>query len=92
MDRYNGKKGRIRALLQTATSRIHISCDNWTCGNAGKAYIGITARFVNKEGRQQLVLAMKELPISHSGENMAGVFLEVSEDRVSNKSASWPVS
>jgi hypothetical protein len=80
MDRYNGKKGRIRALLQTATSRIHISCDNWTCGNAGKAYIGITARFVNKEGRQQLVLAMKELPISHSGENMAGVFLEVSED------------
>ena len=80
LERYSSQKGSIRAFLQTAISRIHISCDNWTCGNAGKAYVGITARFVNKDGRQQLVLAMKELPISHSGENMAEVFLEVCED------------
>ncbi len=80
IEKYNWTKGKIRAFLQTTISRIHISCDNWTCENAGKAYMGITARFVNKSGRQQLVLAIKELLGSHSGENMAEIFLKVAQD------------
>jgi hypothetical protein len=31
LDRYEVEKGKIRALLGSALSRIHISCDNWTC-------------------------------------------------------------
>jgi hypothetical protein len=50
--RYALEKQRIRALLSTALTRIHLSCDAWTCENAGKAYLGITARFINVQGRQ----------------------------------------
>jgi hypothetical protein len=80
LDRYEVEKGKIRALLGSALSRIHLSCDNWTCDNAGKAYMGITARFANNHGRHQLVLAIKELLGSHSGENMAEIFLQVAQD------------
>jgi hypothetical protein len=78
--RYEEEKRKIRALLSTSLSRIHISVDNWTCENAGKAYMGITARFANREGRQQVVLAIKPLLDFHSGENMAGIFLDVAHD------------
>lgn len=80
MERYNTKKDSVRALLKTSISRIHVSCDGWTSGNSGTAYLGITARFATRKGRQQLVLAMKELHGAHSGFNMAEVMLEVIED------------
>jgi hypothetical protein len=78
-ERYEKEKSRIRALLSTSLTRIHLSCDGWTCENAGIAYLGVTARFVTSMGRQQLVLAIKELHGSHTGANMAEVMLTAAD-------------
>jgi hypothetical protein len=78
VERYNVEKHKIRALLQTSLTRIHLSCDAWT--GANKAYLGITARFANTKGRQHLTLAIKQLRGSHTGENMAAVLCEVAQD------------
>lgn len=80
MERFKTKKDAIRLLLRSSISRIHVSCDNWTSSNSGAAYIGITVRFVTRKGRQQFVLAMRELKGAHSGPNMAEVFLGVVQD------------
>lgn len=80
LTRYVLEKQRIRALLSTALTRIHMSCDAWTCENAGKAYLGITVRFASAQGRHQFVLAIKRLHGSHTGENMAEVMCSVAQD------------
>lgn len=78
--RFEKEKNRMRALLATSLTRIHLSCDGWTSENAGKAYLGVTARFVTSMGRQQLVLAIKQLHGSHTGANMAEVMLKAADN------------
>jgi hypothetical protein len=73
LERYRTQKDSIKILLRTAITKIHVSCDAWTSG--GTAFLGITARFANSKGRQQLVLAIKNIRGSHSGANMAEIFL-----------------
>ena len=69
---YQRGKVLVKKELSTAISKIHISADNWTSKAGGRAFIGITGRYINKFGnRRQIVLGIKELKGAHTGENMA---------------------
>lgn len=74
------RKACIIDVLQSAISRIHLTPNGWTSPN-GLGILGIVAHFVSKDhGPQHLVIAMKELISSYSGQNMATVTAEVLED------------
>ena len=68
---------RLRYLLQSAASSIHLTCDAWTSSNS-LALLGVVSHFVNESGALRTVLlALKELEGKHSGENMAVIILDV---------------
>ena len=68
---------RLRYLLQSAASSIHLTCDAWTSSNS-LALLGVVSHFVDESGAlRTLLLALKELEGEHSGENMAIIILDV---------------
>jgi hypothetical protein len=71
------RKEALRKDLGEAHSRISISFDAWTAPS-GKAILGAVAHFVNKAGkRRSAVLALRQLQGAHTGENLAGVLLQI---------------
>jgi len=56
---------------------ILISFDLWTSPNA-HAIIGVVGHFVSEEGkRRHVVLGLREIVGEHTGENMAGVLIDL---------------
>lgn len=73
-------KARLRHILATAISDIHITCDMWTSPN----YLGILAvigHFTSEKlERQAVTLALVEVQGVHSGEAQARIVLDVLKD------------
>lgn len=74
------KKERLRLDMQEAHSNISISFDLWTSPNC-LAILGCIAHFIDKNGkRRTAILGLRELQGEHSGENIAGVLLDIFKD------------
>lgn len=59
---------------------ISISFDLWTLPN-GHAIVGVVGHFINKDGRRrQVVLGLREIVGEYTGENMAGVLIDLFRD------------
>ena len=73
-------KQRLRHMLATAVSDIHITCDMWTSSNY-LGLLGVIAHFTSEKGQLHVVtLALVELQGDHSGLNQAAVVLDVLND------------
>ena len=73
-------KQRLRHLLATAISDIHITCDMWTSPNR-LGLLGVVGHFTEEDSKLHTVtLALKELEGEHSGQNQAVIIQEVLDD------------
>lgn len=73
-------KRRLRHIMLTAISDIHITCDMWTSPNH-LGILAVVAHFTAESlERREITLAMKELQGVHSGENQATILLQVLGD------------
>ena len=73
-------KCRLRHILTTALSDIHITCDMWTSPNH-LGLLAVIGHFTSEKGELvTITLGLKELQGEHSGENQAGVVLGVLND------------
>ena len=73
-------KQRLRHLLATAISDIHITCDAWTSPNR-LGLLGVVGHFTGEDSKLHTVtLALKELEGEHSGQNQAAFVLDVLDD------------
>ena len=73
-------KQRLRYILISTLSDIHITCDMWTLSN----YLGLLAiveHFISEKRKLlTIILELKELQEEYSGENQMGVVLDVLND------------
>ncbi|KAI8412223.1 hypothetical protein FOFC_08853 [Fusarium oxysporum] len=61
MRQYECQKERVKQRIQSAKSRIHISCDLWTSPNS-LAILGVVAHYVTEDGQlEHHVLALKDI-------------------------------
>ena len=73
-------KRRIRHILQTAVSSIHITCDLWTSPNH-LGLIGVTSHFTGEDTKlHTLTLGLREIQGAHSGKNQAIIVNDIIED------------
>ena len=73
-------KQRLRHILATAVSDIHITCDMWTSSNY-LGLLGVIGHFTSEKGQLHAVtLALIELQGDHSGLNQAAAVLDVLND------------
>src|SRR3984957_14060774 len=80
MRQYKSHKEKVKQRIQSAKSKIHISCDLWTSPNS-LAILGVVAHFVTEYGQlEHCVLALKDIDSEHDGENLAAAIMEVVED------------
>ena len=80
VDFYNEDTTRLRLLLPKAVTDIHITCDAWSSPNH-LGMLTVVAHFADENMKQQtILLALKELVGSHTGENQAEVILQVLDD------------
>lgn len=67
----------IRRQLRTSKSRIHLSFDLWTSPNH-MSFVGVVGHFMSSQYKVETVLlGLRRLRGTHSGENIADVVLEV---------------
>ena len=72
---YEGQK-RMKIIRRAAASSVHIACDAWSSPN-DLGMLAIVSHFLDENFKQQAVLlALKELPGQHTGENMAQTVLD----------------
>jgi hypothetical protein len=77
---YGTQKERLKQRIQSAKSRIHISCDLWTSPNS-LAILGVVAHYVTEDGQlEHRTLALKDIDSEHDGTSLAAAVLEVIED------------
>jgi hypothetical protein len=81
MSEYEIQKARLKARLQEdSLGLIHISFDLWTSPNS-KALLAVVAHYTNRQYQVQTrLLALRRLHGEHSGENQAGILIEVLKD------------
>ena len=79
-EEYNIEKEKIKSLLRSALSKIHLSFDLWTSPN-GYAIIAVVAHCVIQDStgthNQALLLALKRMRYRHRGEDIAEVLIQV---------------
>jgi hypothetical protein len=77
---FHTNKARVKDILQTAQSKIHLSFDLWTSGNY-YAFNAVVAHFVSHDFRVKTALiGFREIIGSHSGENIAESVRAVCEE------------
>ncbi|RYC81284.1 hypothetical protein BFJ63_vAg15823, partial [Fusarium oxysporum f. sp. narcissi] len=77
MRQYECQKERVKQRIQSAKSRIHISCDLWTSPNS-LAILGVVAHYVTEDGQlEHHVLALKDIDSEHDGSHLAVAILKV---------------
>ncbi len=73
-------KQRLRHMLATALSDIHITCDMWTSPN-NLGLLAVVAHFTSEKSKLVTVtLGLVELEGDHSGENQAAIVLNVLDE------------
>ncbi|KAJ6436023.1 transposase-like protein [Purpureocillium lavendulum] len=77
---FDTEKEKVKQRIQSATSRVHISCDLWASPNT-LAILGVVAHYVTEDGQlQHHTLALKDIDSEHDGSHLADAILEVIED------------
>jgi hypothetical protein len=77
---YNNRKAFIQQKLQSAKSKIHISCDLWTSPNS-LAILGIIAHYIDEDGKlQHSTLALKSIVGDHTGDHLAKELITVLDE------------
>ncbi|KJZ73349.1 hypothetical protein HIM_07353 [Hirsutella minnesotensis 3608] len=80
MRQYEGQKEKVKQRIQSAKSKIHISCDLWTSPNS-LAILGVVAHYVAEDSQlEHHVLALKDIDSEHDGYHLATAILEVVDD------------
>ncbi|RKK06906.1 hypothetical protein BFJ66_g18515, partial [Fusarium oxysporum f. sp. cepae] len=80
MRQYEDQKEKVKQRIQSAKSRIHISCDLWTSPNS-LANLGIVAHYVTEDGQlEHHVLALKDIDSEHDGSHLAVAVLNVVDE------------
>ncbi|KAH7471723.1 hypothetical protein FOMA001_g13235 [Fusarium oxysporum f. sp. matthiolae] len=80
MRQYEDQKEKVKQRMQSAKSRIHISCDLWTSPNS-LAILGIVAHYVTEDGQlEHHVLALKDIDSEHDGSHLAVAVLNVVDE------------
>ncbi|OWT42367.1 BED zinc finger domain-containing protein [Pochonia chlamydosporia 170] len=80
MRQYEDQKEKVKQRIQSAKSRIHISCDLWTSPNS-LAILGVVAHYVTEDGKlEHHTLALKDIDGEHDGSHLAAAIMEVVED------------
>ncbi|KAF6515700.1 hypothetical protein HZS61_004441 [Fusarium oxysporum f. sp. conglutinans] len=80
MRQYECQKERVKQRIQSAKSRIHISCDLWTSPNS-LAILGVVAHYVTEDGQlEHHVLALKDIDSEHDGSHLAVAILKVVDE------------
>jgi hypothetical protein len=80
MRQFEDQKDQMKLNIQSAQSKIHISCDLWTSPNS-LAILGIIAHFVDEGGKlRHCTLALKDILGEHTGESLAKAVLEALEE------------
>ncbi|KAJ3574247.1 hypothetical protein NP233_g1903 [Leucocoprinus birnbaumii] len=69
-------KKRIGKMLRDYDGKLSFATDGWTSTNH-KAYIAVTVHLIMDDKPLVLLLDIIELPISHSGSNLAHAFAEI---------------
>ena len=76
-NQYTIEMARIKARIQSARTKVHISLDIWTSPNC-LPILAIIAHYISVEGvLEDAVLAMVEIQGTHDGENVAPQVEEV---------------
>ncbi|KAJ6785139.1 hypothetical protein PWT90_08159 [Aphanocladium album] len=77
---YKDQKEKVKQRIQSAKSRIHISCDLWTSPNA-LAILGVVAHYVTEDGKlEHHTLGLKDIDGEHDGSHLAAAIVEVIDD------------
>jgi hypothetical protein len=77
MRQYEDQKDKVKQRIQSAKSRIHISCDLWTSPNS-LAILGVVGHYVTEDGQlEHHILALKDIDSEHDGSHLAAAILEV---------------
>ena len=70
---------RIAKMLQEYEGSLSFATDAWTSPNQ-KAYVAITTHFEQSGKPIAMLLDIPEVPVSHSGRNLARIFADVLEE------------
>ena len=77
---YKDKRARVKKLLASSLSKIHLSFDNWSSGNH-LAFTAVVAHFCSPAfSIESILIGFRELRGPHSGENIAEVVDKVLQD------------
>lgn len=80
MRQYEDQKEKVKQRIQSARSRIHISCDLWTSPNS-LAILGVVAHYVTEDCTlEHHTLALKDIDGEHDGSHLAAAMMEVVDD------------
>jgi hypothetical protein len=80
MRQFKIQNENIKQIMQSARSKVYISCDIWTSTNS-LAILRVVTHFVTEDGRlQRCALALKDITEKHNGENLARAIVEVPEE------------
>jgi hypothetical protein len=86
IESYKQRKQQIQVLLQKSRSRIHLSFDLWTSENH-LSFAAIVGHFMSaKYTVDSVLLAFREVKGPHTGENIAAVVKQVTDEYDVSKS------
>jgi hypothetical protein len=78
-----------KAKLVKARSKVHISFDGWTALNR-RAFIGIIPHWLDEDlKKQDLLMGLRRIKGSHSGEDIAEAVLPVLKPRIFHCGQRW---
>ena len=76
---YDRYKSKIKDILAGVSNQIHITFDTWTSPNM-HAFVACNAHFVYDGSLHTVLLGLRALIGSHSGENTAGVLVPLIQE------------
>ena len=80
MKDFEARKGKVKDELARSLSKIHVSFDLWTAPNT-IAILGVVVHYLASDLKaRSLLIGLKEVEGSHSGENIAATVLPVLQD------------
>ena len=80
IDCYSTEIKKIQEMLQNFSDRISYTIDIWTSISA-KAFLAITAHFINKEWElQSVIVDFIQIWGKHTGENIKEIFISFLQD------------
>lgn len=80
MDEFRRRRQQLKEDIHKGQSKVHLSFDLWTSGNS-MALLAIVAHFIDENyNNRTILIGLRRLRGSHSGENIAQRVIAVMED------------